>query len=197
MIIKLLVINPEGTREIISIDDSGSYYDQSKVIWDERINGAMPDNACPSMVVVDGALVIDDSILAATMAKQLDDRKSQSIVSVDSDSDEVVNLVIGRRDTEYLMAEKQAQDFIASGYNGDTYPYVSSWAAAKNATESWAADNIIDTANNWRLVQSDMRSKRLKAKEDIRNALTVDDVDTLVNTWKSYVLSVKNSLGVK
>jgi len=194
---RLLVVNPEGIREIISIDDSGSYYDQSKVVWDERINGPMPDNACPSMVVVDGSLVVDDSILAATIAKQLDDRKSQAIIDVDCDSDDVVNDVIGRRDTEYLMAEKQAQDFIAAGYNGDTYPYVSSWAAAKNATESWAADNIIDTANNWRLVQSDMRAKRLKTKEDVRNALTVDDIDILVNTWKSYISSVKNSLGVK
>lgn len=120
----------------------------------------------------------------------------QALMVVDGSSDVLVNAVIGRRDTEYLMAEKQAQEFIDAGYKGDTFPYVDSWAQAKQSDQKWAADNIIETAANWRAVQSDMRAKRLKAKEDVRNALSVDAIDEIVNQWHKYIDIIKQQLGV-
>lgn len=193
---KLLVINPDGSRDIISVGDTGSYYDQSKVVWDERVDGSMPDNACPSMVNVNGELVIDDALLAANTARQLADSKAAALVEIDTINDDIVTLAIGRRDTEYLMAEKQAQAYIDAGYVGDTYPYVHSWATAKNETEQWAADDIIKTANTWRAVQSDVREKRLVHKESIRNAATIDEVAVIMQSWYAYVEIVKTQLGI-
>lgn len=119
----------------------------------------------------------------------------QALMEVDGLSDAVVTTVIGRRDTEYLMAEKQAQAYIDANYKGDTYPYVDSWAQAKQSDQKWAADNIIETAASWRAVQSDMRAKRLKAKEDIRNAASVDTVDQIVNQWRKYIAIITKQLG--
>ena len=43
---KLLVINRDNvTREIVTIHESGGYYDLTKVLWDERVDGELPDIA--------------------------------------------------------------------------------------------------------------------------------------------------------
>lgn len=127
--------------------------------------------------------------------RDLDTYTRHALMVVDELSDVLVNAVIGRRDTEYLMAEKQAQEFVDAGYKGDTFPYVDSWAQAKQSDQKWAADNIIETAANWRAVQSDMRAKRLKAKEDIRNAASVDIVDQIINQWRKYIAIITKQLG--
>ncbi len=44
MQIKLLVETPVDTQELITIHSSGGYYDESKVLWDERKDGKFPSN---------------------------------------------------------------------------------------------------------------------------------------------------------
>ena len=193
---KLLVIKPDGMRDIIEVDVSGSYYDQSKVIWDERIDGKMPADADPNMTKVNGKLVVDEALVSESETRQLLDAKMSALVDVDLSNDDVVTAVIGRRDTEYLMAEKQAQAYIDAGYKGDTFPYVDSWAQAKSADQKWAADNIIETATAWRTIQADMRAKRLHSKEQIRNAMAVDQIAAICEQWKQYVDIIKNQLGI-
>ena len=193
---KLLVIKPDGMRDIIEVDVSGSYYDQSKVIWDERIDGKMPADADPNMTKVNGKLVVDEALVSESETRQLLDAKMSALVDVDLSNDDVVTAVIGRRDTEYLMAEKQAQAYIDAGYKGDTFPYVDSWAQAKSVDQKWAADNIIETATAWRTIQADMRAKRLHSKEQIRNATTVDQIAAICEQWKQYVDIIKNQLGI-
>jgi len=41
--IKILVNAPTGKQELISIDESGSYFDPSLVEWDERFDGQLPE----------------------------------------------------------------------------------------------------------------------------------------------------------
>lgn len=53
---KLLVNSPSGKQEIIEISQSGSYFDISRVLWDERDDGQMPEVALGKMQRVDGAL---------------------------------------------------------------------------------------------------------------------------------------------
>lgn len=129
--------------------------------------------------------------------KEFDGSIDKALSEIDSLSDELVNSLIGRRDTEYLMAEKQAQAYIDAKYKGETFPYVSSWAKAKNQTEKWAADNIIETANSWRSTQSDVREKRLAHKERIRLSETIEEINETLRSWYNYIDSVKLNLGVK
>lgn len=193
---KLLIIKPDGSKGVVNVGPTGSYHDQSKVIWDERVGGSIPEGTYEAMVKVGGKLVVDEVLLKETNDKKLLDSKMSALMAVDLSNDGIVTAVIGRRDTEYLMAEKQAQAYIDAGYKGDTYPYVDSWAMAKAKSEKWSADNIIETANNWRAIQADMRSKRLKAKEDIRNATSTDTIDTIVQQWYAYLDIIKQQLGI-
>lgn len=41
---KILVNTPEGNQEIINIEKTGGYFDPSRVLWDERTDGPLPQN---------------------------------------------------------------------------------------------------------------------------------------------------------
>lgn len=63
---KLLVNAPSGKQEIIEVSETGSYFDPALVLWDERTNGALPDNIIlGKMQRVGDALVEADEYLPA------------------------------------------------------------------------------------------------------------------------------------
>lgn len=41
---KLLVEFPDGNQQILEISETGSFFDKSKVLWDERTDGELPAN---------------------------------------------------------------------------------------------------------------------------------------------------------
>lgn len=197
MIYKLLIENTDNSQEIIEIESTGGYFGDGLILWDERVDGDMRnDITLGAMVRVGDTLEVNDIRKSQILVESLNSIKSQSLLRIDRDNDNIVDIVIGRRDTEYLQAEKQAREYVSAGYAGDTYPYVQSWADAKEESEKWAADNIIETAASWRALQADMRSKRLKAKEDIRSSTTTDQVDSIVSQWSAYIDIIKKQLGV-
>lgn len=190
----LLVALPDGSQAVYEIHETGGYYGDGVILWDEREDGDLPSITLGAMKRIGNNLIVDNIELESINIKQLQDKKSQSLKFIDESSDDVITAVIGRRDTEYLQAEKQAQEFIDAGYTGNTHPYVSSWAIAKNETDEWAADNIIETATAWREVQSDLRAKRLLHKENVRNSATQQDIDTVMASWQLYIKTLKQSL---
>lgn len=194
MTYKLLVQTDDSTQEIINVEETGSYYDETKILWDERIDGELPSVTLGAMKRIGNNLIVDNVELESINTRELQDKKSRSLKLIDGSSDELITAAIGRRDTEYLQAEKQAQEFIAAGYKGNTYPYVSSWAIAKNETNEWAADNIIETATAWREVQSDLRAKRLMHKENVRNSETQEEIDAVMTSWGIYINALKQSM---
>lgn len=197
MIYKLLIENTDNSQEIIEIESTGGYFGDGLILWDERVDGDMPnDITLGAMVRIGDTLEVNDIRKSQILVESLNSIKYQSLLMIDRDNDDVVDIVIGRRDTEYLQAEKQAREYVDAGYTGDTYPYVQSWADAKGETEQWAADNILTTAASWRTLQADMRSKRLKAKEDIRLSTTTDQIDSIVSRWSTYIDIIKKQLGI-
>lgn len=190
----LLVALPDGSQAVYEIHETGGYYGDGVILWDEREDGDLPSVTLGAMKRIGNNLIVDNIELESINTKQLQDKKSQSLKFIDESSDDVITSVIGRRDTEYLQAEKQAQEFIDAGYTGNTHPYVSSWAIAKNESDEWAADNIIETAIAWREVQSDLRAKRLLHKENVRNSAILKDIDTIMASWQLYIKTLKQSL---
>jgi len=41
---KLLVEYPDGNQQVVEVTDSGSFFDKTRVLWDERTDGELPDN---------------------------------------------------------------------------------------------------------------------------------------------------------
>lgn len=63
---KLLVNFESGEQGVIEIGSTGSFSDQSRVIWDERFQGNLPANfEAGKMELVNGALVKRDTYIPA------------------------------------------------------------------------------------------------------------------------------------
>lgn len=56
---RILVDAPTGRQELIKMGDGGSYFDQSRVLWDERIDGNLPSIILGGMVRSGDALIFD------------------------------------------------------------------------------------------------------------------------------------------
>ena len=57
----LLVNTPTGSQELITVGEGGGYFDESLVLWDERIDGDLPEITLGGMVRTDGELVFDQT----------------------------------------------------------------------------------------------------------------------------------------
>lgn len=44
MMYRLLINAPTGKQDIVYVTETGDYYDQTRVLWDERIDGSLPEN---------------------------------------------------------------------------------------------------------------------------------------------------------
>lgn len=64
----LLVNSPSGEQIIVSVDESGNYFDMSRVLWDTRVRGEMPPVTLGKMQLVDNELVTLDEFLPAHAA---------------------------------------------------------------------------------------------------------------------------------
>lgn len=60
---KLLVNTPQNTQEILEIDVSGGYFDNTRIVWDERIDGILPEITLGAMVRENNKLVFSQSKL--------------------------------------------------------------------------------------------------------------------------------------
>ena len=59
--IKLLVNHPSGGQSVIAVDESGGYFDESLVLWDERLDGPMPEIVVGGMERQGEVLVFSES----------------------------------------------------------------------------------------------------------------------------------------
>lgn len=64
---KLLVNAPTGEQQIIEVGVGGGYYDASRVLWDERVDGPLPEVQLGGMVRVGGALNFDGALYTASV----------------------------------------------------------------------------------------------------------------------------------
>ncbi len=47
---KLLIVRPDDSeQELIEVEQSGRYFDNSRVLWDERVDGIFPPALIPSL----------------------------------------------------------------------------------------------------------------------------------------------------
>ncbi len=77
---KLLVEHPDGNQQIIEIDQSGGFFDQSKILWDERRDGALPEGVVAGKMQRQGnALVLLGNFTTSYL--QLKQQKDQENIN--------------------------------------------------------------------------------------------------------------------
>lgn len=63
-IFKLLVNAPSGAQEIVEVEESGSYFDATRVLWDERVDGPLPTDVQLGGMYRQGLELLVDTALA-------------------------------------------------------------------------------------------------------------------------------------
>jgi hypothetical protein len=66
---KLLVNTPTGLQELIDMGEGGGYFDASRVLWDERMDGVLPSITVGGMVRQGNQLVFNSQLFAEYEAK--------------------------------------------------------------------------------------------------------------------------------
>lgn len=72
---KILVNNPKGYQEIITVGEGGGYFDLSCVLWDENIDGPLPEITLGGMVRNGNSLEYDQTVMDASNIALLSDIK--------------------------------------------------------------------------------------------------------------------------
>lgn len=93
---RLLVNQPSGKQEIVEITQTGNYYDVSRVVWDERTDGVLPEVTLGKTRRVDGQLVTDEEYLPAHAAAVYAESVPREIT--------IRQAVLALRDAESLAA---------------------------------------------------------------------------------------------
>jgi len=57
---RLLVNTPSGKQEVLDIAEGGCYFDNSRVVWDERADGALPAITIGAMARAGNTLIVDN-----------------------------------------------------------------------------------------------------------------------------------------
>jgi hypothetical protein len=57
----LLVDAPTGLQELVEVGEGGGYFDATRVLWDEREDGPLPEITLGAMVRVGAGLVFDQA----------------------------------------------------------------------------------------------------------------------------------------
>lgn len=116
------------------------------------------------------------------------------INKIDRDVDYLYSMVVGNRETEYLLAESEARAFAAALYQGPVPTTVQDWASIKNWTPQQAADDVLFTANLWRNLQLSIRNNRLTYKNDLQSATSPEEIDSLDSAWNLLVTTTIQDL---
>jgi hypothetical protein len=122
-------------------------------------------------------------------------RKTSLIGKFERDTDNLIKEIVGERAFEYELAETEAIAFKSAGYPKNDVPAsVSSDAIANNYSNTIACDLILTMATNWRGVQTVLRANRLLAKANTKNALTIEELNTVEATWNTFLDNIRQQI---
>lgn len=141
----------------------------------------------------DGTQIIKKSAISKSVAEL----QKESLAQINNDDNKIYADVVGNKTTEYLKAAEDARAFKAAGYPANDVPdYVQSWAEAKLWTATQACDDILNQELLWQGAAKLIRDYRLKAKESVKRSTTIEEVETAMATWNSFVRNIRTQLGV-
>ena len=79
---RLLVNAPSEVQELIHIGPGGGYFDESRVLWDERKDGPLPDITVGGMVKNKGRLEFSQQLYSAFIEKTAPKERPKSEVEM-------------------------------------------------------------------------------------------------------------------
>lgn len=102
---------------------------------------------------------------------------------IDQSADQARYAVLGDslRAFEYQVTAQEAQAFALGGYEGDAPPTVQAWMDATSLDAKAATDSILAKSAAWQTALHEIRALRLKAKQNVLTAASLDQVEDFVD----------------
>lgn len=193
----IILVNDNNILDIDFIE-TATAYESDRATHQKSVlpNATTHDIDLPGDFELGKYKYINGEFVLNVPAAEIEDKRAKLIDKIDTDIDAIITNVIGRRETEYLEAEKQAAAYIAANYTGAVPAFVQDWATVKNQTPTWAANSIAETAAGWRSAQAMMRASRLQHKEDARNAADIAALNGVAVSWAGFVAAIKSQLEI-
>jgi len=116
--------------------------------------------------------------------------RRELISRIDMETDKTVSDVVGSRQSEYELAEREA---LAYKVDGVVPLSVKALADAKGITIDLAADIIIANAQAWRNAQYELRAERLACKELVKTAI---DMTPIAERWSTFISDLRVQVGL-
>lgn len=171
----------DGVKAIQVVDRRGIYYrtaDGEQV--EHSALGALPADLTalarpsPDHSWAGEAWEIDQGLVTSNRQR----RSDELCRDVDAAADAARRAVAGDalRAEEYKAAAAEAKAFAAANYEGDVPEMVAAWAI-NGRTPQQAADDILGEAAQYNAAMVQLRTVRLNAKEQIRNAMSGGDIE--------------------
>lgn len=189
---KLLVNAPTGDQRLIEVGPGGGYFDPSRVLWDERMDGALPAITLGGMVRSGDTLVFDQARMDAHTAAIALSRPAMA-----SQIDATVAAIYAKPSAfvkEYEAREAQARAFKAAGYTGTVPPRVQGFATPAAMTAQAASDLIIAQADQL-LAALDLLSDLRMQKYAVTGAATDAGARTVFDSTMASIAAIAASLG--
>lgn len=190
---KLLVNAPSGSQEVIEVGEGGGYFDVTRVIWDERTDGPLPNITLGGMVRVGNSLVLDAVMRDAAIAANLASLKTTLTKQID---DAVITIYDRPMalSKEYEAREKAAADYKAAGYTGTVPARLAGFATPAAMTTTAAADLVLSQAAQMRGAL-DMLSDLRMRKYEVQRATTEAAARTVHTTIMGQIAAIAAALG--
>lgn len=146
----------------------------------------------------------DDALVLHTVAEQeakaiadsLVAAKSELILRIKAEANDITKATIGELGNEYQQARDDANAFKAAGYAPPVPSSVSSWATAKGWTAKQACDDILVAAAGWLAAQEAIRANRLARTEATKVCTTQAALDAVTAQWAAFASSIRAQLGL-
>lgn len=120
---KMLVNAPSGLQELFEVGAGGGYFDHTRVLWDERVDGPIPAVTIGGMVRVNNELTFDPVLLASIRPPEIDWRTP------------MMADLRAKRDTLLNVLDGIQADALTSGVTADAVACKNIKAALKQVPE--------------------------------------------------------------
>jgi len=81
---RLIVNTPSGKQEVIKIEESGGYFDKSRVVWDESIDPAIDLSAVGKIKRnLDGTFDLNDAVTKSAHDSAVSDEQAKQQIILD------------------------------------------------------------------------------------------------------------------
>jgi len=197
----------DGVKAVQAVDRRGIYFRTTDGGLVEHLAlGLLPDGLTsdprpsPDHGWAGESWEIDQGLVASNRLRRSDELCRE----VDTAADAARRAVAGDplRAVEYDRARIEAEQFAAAGYLGDVPPMVAAWAI-NGRTSRQATDSILAEAAQYTTALVQLRTVRLNAKEQIRNALAGGNIEqaeavatATIASIEAAVAGVGNNAGV-